>query len=120
METTLFIDHVGFTIVGEKVKSNDNFIEVKNPAVLQSAPNQQGQLQVQLMPVLFREFLDSSVRNDGVVFSYPKNRIVASDAKLDERLKTQYEQMFSAIPVQQQGSDNEVIKLFDEEENKAS
>jgi hypothetical protein len=117
MEITLFIDHVGFTIVGEKVKSDNNFIEVKNPAVLQSAPNQQGQLQVQLMPVLFREFLDSSVRNDGVTFSYPKDRVIVSNAKLDERLKTQYEQMFSPMPTQQQG-DNEVIKLFDEEENK--
>lgn len=117
MEITLFIDHVGFTIVGEKVKSDNNVIEVKNPAVLQSAPNQQGQLQVQLMPVLFREFLENSVRNDGVVFSYPKDRVILSNAKLDERLKTQYEQMFSPVQTQPQG-DSDVIKLFDEEENK--
>lgn len=117
MEITLFIDHVGFTIVGEKVKCENNTLEVKNPAVLQSAPNQQGQLQVQLMPVLFREFLETSVRNEGVVFSYPIDRVVLSNAKLDDRLKTQYEQMFSAMPTQPQG-DSEVIKLFDEEETK--
>jgi hypothetical protein len=117
MEITLFIDHVGFTIVGEKIKENENSIEVKNPAVLQSAPNQQGQLQVQLMPVLFREFLDSSVRNEGVVFTYPKNKIVLSNADLDTRLKAQYEQMFAPVPTQPQG-DQEVIKLFDDEESK--
>jgi len=115
METILFIDHVGFNIVGEKVKVDDKVVEIKNPAVLQAAPNQQNQLQVQLLPVLFKEFLDSSNRNDGVVFTYPKDKIVLSNAVLDSRLKQQYEQMFA--PAVQNGSaagSSDVVKLFDE------
>lgn len=117
MNTILFLDPVGFTIIGEKVKVDDNVVEVKNPAIIQSSPNQQGQLQVQLVPVLFREFLDSSVRKDGVIFTYPKNRVVLSNADLDTRLKAQYEQMSSAVEPQQ-SSDPEVVKLFDDEEEK--
>lgn len=119
METVLFLDHVGFTIIGEKVKVDDKVVEVKNPAIIQSSPNQQGQLQVQLVPVLFREFLDSSVREKGVTFSYPRERVVLSDADIDSRLKSQYEMMSSANPQQSQPtSDPEVIKLFDDEEEK--
>ena len=118
MNTILFLDPVGFTIIGEKVKVDDNVVEVKNPAIIQSSPNQQGQLQVQLVPVLFREFLDSSVRKDGVIFTYPKNRVVLSNADLDTRLKAQYEQMSSAVVEPQQSSDPEVVKLFDDEEEK--
>jgi hypothetical protein len=112
METILFIDHVGFNIVGEKVKVTDNEVIVKNPAVLQAAPNAQNQLQVQLMPVLFKEFLNSKNRDGGVTFTYPKDRVVLSDASLDDRLETQYVQMFAAAKPQQK--DPEVIKLFDE------
>lgn len=120
MNTLLFLDPVGFTIIGEKVKVDDNVVEVKNPAIIQSSPNQQGQLQVQLVPVLFREFLDSSVRKDGVIFTYPRNRVVLSNADLDTRLKAQYEQMSSAVVEQQPSpsSDPEVVKLFDDEEKK--
>lgn len=121
METILFIDHVGYSVVGEKVSDAGNVLQVKNPAVLQAAPNQQNQLQVQLIPVLFKEFLDSSKREEGVVFSYPKDKIVLSNADLDSRLKTQYTQMFSNTPAVQaapQQNSGEVIKLFDDEDDK--
>ena len=116
METILFIDHVGFNIVGEKVEIDEKIVKVKNPAVLQAAPNQQNQLQVQLLPVLFKEFLDSANREDGVTFSYPRDRVILSNAVVDSRLKQQYVQMFAA---QTQGASggtgsNDVVKLFDE------
>jgi hypothetical protein len=116
MNITLFIDHVGFTVVGEKIKQDEKTISVKNPAVLQAAPNQQNQLQVQLLPVLFKEFLDSSVRENGVIFDYNLDKIVLSNADLDARLKTQYEQMFNSAPQQASNDDTsaETIKLFDE------
>jgi hypothetical protein len=120
MEIILFIDHVGFTIVGEKVNDAGGTLQVKNPAVLQAAPNQQNQLQVQLVPVLFKEFLDSSKREEGVVFTYQKDKIVLSSADLDSRLKTQYTQMFSNTPSIQtapQQNSGEVIKLFDDEDD---
>jgi len=116
METILFIDHVGFNIVGEKVKLDDNTLQVKNPAVLQAAPNQQNQLQVQLLPVLFKEFLDSANRNDGVIFSYPKDKVVISNAVLESRLAQQYQQKFSPSPATggSGAGSNDVVKLFDE------
>ena len=56
----VFIDHVGHTIVGEVV-SSDKALEVKNPAVLIAAPNANGQLTVQLVPVFFKEFISCKV-----------------------------------------------------------
>jgi len=118
MEITLFIDHVGFTVVGEKVEATETHLKVKNPAVLQAAPNQQNQLQVQLVPVLFKEFLDSAEKDKGVVFSYPINRVVLSDAALDSRLITQYKNLLNpsqqAVGSSKESADPEVIKLFDE------
>jgi hypothetical protein len=114
-KTILFIDHVGYTVVAEELSSDEKLLVVKNPAVLQAMPNQQNQLQVQLLPVLYREFVDSSVRDKGVTFSYPKNRVVMSDADLDQRLKQQYDQMFNPSPIiTPEKPSEEVIKLFDE------
>ena len=119
MEIILFIDQVGFTVVGEKIEINDKHLKVKNPAVLQAAPNQQNQLQVQLLPVLFKEFLDSSEREKGVVFSYPVDKVVLSDANLDSRLSSQYKTLFTAAASNQKSTnDEEVIKLFDDEDKK--
>ena len=115
MEIILFIDQVGFTVVGEKIEQNDKTIKIKNPAVLQAAPNQQNQLQVQLLPVLFREFLDEAQRAKGAVFTYNLDKIVLSDVVLDSRLRGQYEGMFAAPTASATGGNsNDVIKLFDE------
>lgn len=110
----VFIDHVGHTIVGEVI-SSDKSLEVKNPAVLIAAPNANGQLTVQLVPVFFKEFIKASKREDGVVFSYPIDKIVQSEAELDERLTEQYINMFR--PAQKsENKETPVIKLFDDEE----
>lgn len=110
----VFIDHVGHTIVGE-VLSSDKTLEVKNPAVLIAAPNANGQLTVQLVPVFFKEFVKASKREDGVIFSYPIDKVVQSEAELDERLTEQYVNMFR--PAQKsENKETPVIKLFDDEE----
>lgn len=114
MEPILFIDHVGFNVVGEKVSETEKFVNIKNPAVLQASPNQQNQLQVQLLPVLFKEFLDTSNRDDGITFSYPKDKIVISNAVLESRLKQQYIQMFTTVAIPNTSKEPDVIKLFDE------
>jgi hypothetical protein len=110
----VFIDHVGHTIVGEVI-SSDKSLEVKNPAVLVSAPNANGQLTVQLVPVFFKEFIKGSKREDGVIFSYPIDKVIRSEAELDERLTEQYINMFQ--PTQKsENKETPVIKLFDDEE----
>lgn len=110
--TKVFIDHVGHTIVGE-VLSFDAKLRVKNPAILVASPNNSGQLTVQLVPVFFKEFVKTTVRDEGVVFNYDASKVVMSEVELDERLLEQYVNMFKAT---QRVAANEapVIKLFDE------
>jgi hypothetical protein len=110
--TKVFIDHVGHTIVGE-VLSSDTKLKVKNPAILVASPNNNGQLTVQLVPVFFKEFVKTTVRDEGVIFNYDLSKIVMSEVDLDERLLEQYINMFKAT---QRVESNEapVIKLFDE------
>lgn len=111
----VFIDHVGHTIVGEVVSSGKS-LDVKNPAVLIAAPNANGQLTVQLVPVFFKEFIKGSKREDGVTFSYPSDKIVTSEAELDERLLEQYINMFKSAQ-KSENKETPVIKLFDEDES---
>jgi hypothetical protein len=116
MEIILFIDHVGFNIVAEKIEETKDFLKVKNPAVLQASPNQQNQLQVQMLPVLFKEFIEVSSRDEGAVFTYLKNNIVTTNANLESRLRQQYTQMFGLTqPASENtGPSPDIIKLFDE------
>lgn len=112
----VFIDHVGHTIVGEVI-SSDKSLEVKNPAILIAAPNNTGQLTVQLVPVFFKEFVKASKREDGVVFFYPIDKVVKSEVELDERLTEQYVNMFN--PTQKiENKETPVVKLFDDEDDK--
>jgi hypothetical protein len=116
----VFFDNVGRTILGERLndKTTDKTLTIKNPAVVHIIPNQQtGQLQLQILPLFFKEFLAD--RNEGTIWNYNRANITeAVDVVLDFKLEAQYRQIFAAGPVptapqQPQGSP-EVIKLFDE------
>ena len=110
--TKVFIDHVGHTIVGE-ILSSEGKLKVKNPAILIASPNNNGQLTVQLVPVFFKEFVNITVRDEGVVFNYDLGKIVMSEVDLDERLLEQYVNMFK--PTQRvESKEAPTIKLFDE------
>jgi hypothetical protein len=110
--TKVFIDHVGHTIVGD-VLSSDGKLRVKNPAILIASPNNTGQLTVQLVPVFFKEFVNITVRDEGVIFNYDLSKIVMSEVNLDERLLEQYVNMFK--PTQRvETKEAPTIKLFDE------
>jgi hypothetical protein len=117
MKTKLIVDHVGHNIIGELVSEDEKTVVLRSPAVLYAQPNQNNQLQVQLFPVLFKEFLSGATKDKGAAFTYLKSRIVETDAELDEKLVQQYKVMFNAQPggnASAPTSDNEVIKLFDE------
>jgi hypothetical protein len=115
----VFFDAVGRTIIGEKIdtEANNDILTIKNPAVVHIMPNQQtGQLQLQILPLFFKEFLAD--KDSGTVWKYNKNNITESvDVTLDFKLEAQYRQIFTNTPApapqQPQGSP-EVIKLFDE------
>jgi hypothetical protein len=116
----VFFDAVGRTILGEKLedKTTKDVLAIKNPAVVHIMPNQQtGQLQLQILPLFFKEFL--AEKDSGTLWKYNRENITeAVDVVFDFKLEAQYRQIFSATPAapapqQPQGSP-EVIKLFDE------
>jgi len=115
----VFFDTVGRTILGERLddKTTDKVLVIKNPAVVHIMPNQQtGQLQLQILPLFFKEFLAD--KDNGTVWNYNRANITeAVDVTFDFKLEAQYRQIFAATPAsapqQPQGSP-EVIKLFDE------
>lgn len=117
-KTISFINHVGQSIVGELVEEKGSNLHVKNPAILHVQPGQNGQLQVQLIPLLFKEFVAADKRNDGVIFTFNKNNIVTCDASLDARIEEQYSRITSNVPAASpRGGDakeSPVIKLFDD------
>lgn len=111
-----FINHVGQTIISELVSDDKNNLKVKNPAILHVQPSQTGQLQVQLVPYLFREFIKADKRNDGVIINFPKDRIIVAEIELDDKLVDQYLRIFQPIvqAAAPSPSKPQVVKLFDE------
>ena len=115
----VFFDSVGRTILGERLedKTTNDVLTIKNPAVVHIMPNQQnGQLQLQILPLFFKEFL--AEKDTGTVWNYSRANITeAVDVMFDFKLEAQYRQIFAAgpapAPQQPQGSP-EVIKLFDD------
>jgi len=114
-----FIDHIGRTMIGTLVKEVKTHLHVKNPAISLVQPTQQGQLNVQTIPLYFREFVGEKAKTEGTVWKFNFNNIVLGvDIQNDERLVDQYVKLFSA-PLAATGtsgapSSDKVIKLFDE------
>lgn len=118
-ETTLitFIDHIGRTIIGESagdVDSGASFL-VKNPAIIHVQPTQTGQLNVQTIPLYFREFVGDKSKENGTTWKYHyANVVFGVDVDNDPRLTDQYSKLFTA-PVAAPTNDPQVVRLFDEE-----
>ena len=72
----VFFDSVGRTILGEKLedKTTKEVLTIKNPAVVHIMPNQQsGQLQLQILPLFFKEFLAD--KDTGTDWNYNRSNI---------------------------------------------
>ena len=107
----IFVDQVGRTVIGDLVSEDDSTISLKNPCTIFVQPNEQGQLQVQTVPMFFRE--------KGTTWTFRKNTIIDSDCAehLDDKLKSQYSQIvttFSAPDAPSEEAEPEVVKLFDD------
>ena len=114
---TAFIDSVGRVIVGQTVKSQSKTImKIKEPAVVNVQVNQEnGQISVQLLPFLFREFVKPDIQKDGVVWDFNKSTVVTSDnLDLEENIINQYKNIFQRPPAPTPSESPEVVKLFDE------
>ena len=118
-ETITFIDNIGRNVIGTLVEKTDTVLKVKNPSVINIAQAENGQLQVQIIPLFLAEFLDESVRADGTVWSYNAATVTVADPfKIDARLVEQYNRIssgaFAQPPQPQQQVPDSVVKLFDE------
>lgn len=114
MKITTFIDSIGRNILAEEINTSDTSLVVKNPAMINVAQAQNGQLQVQLIPLFFGEFIDQSTRADGTNWTYNLANITLGQVTVDARLLDQYSKVFVAAPATPEVSSESVIKLFDE------
>jgi len=111
-----FIDHIGRTIIAESAGDVDNGASflVKNPAVIHVQPTQQGQLNVQTIPLYFREFIGEKSKENGTTWKYHyANVVFGVDVDNDPRLIDQYNRLWSA-PTEAPTAEPKVVKLFDE------
>ncbi|MDB4464476.1 hypothetical protein N9033_00230 [bacterium] len=125
MKLIAIVDSVGRVILGrhDQTGSNKNVTNLKNPAVVNIQVNQEsGQISVQLIPYIFREFVSASQRDEGVTWSFQNNNITTSpDLELEESIVDQYSRIFetpteAAVPVEDGVEDGvvEPVALFDE------
>jgi|TARA_B100002019_G_C21147674_1_gene536539 hypothetical protein len=116
----IFVDQVGRTVIGALDSETDTTLVLKNPCTIFVQPNEQGQLQVQTVPMFFREFLTMEGREKGTKWTFNKSAITDSDCAehLDDKLKNQYATIVDnfAAPDDQQTDQGEpeVVKLFDD------
>jgi hypothetical protein len=107
---------VGRVIVGDHVGTIAGEMKVKEPAVVNVQVNQEnGQISVQLLPFIFREFVKEKTREDGVVWNFNTSNTVTSDnIELDDPIIQQYNNIFNKPVATPEKSEPEVVKLFDE------
>lgn len=106
----IFLDNIQRTIVATLVNETDSTITVTKPAILNVVPTQEKKLQVQLYPLLFREFLKD--RDVFPNWTYSKGVIVVADGlELENNLVVQYNEMFKIA----KNDPAPTIKLFDAE-----
>lgn len=113
----VFIDQIGRTIVGEQAGESDSQITVRNPAMINVNQLQNGQLQVQVFPLFFAEFIDPAQRNNGTNWIFNKAQItIGTDVVVDSRLIEQYDRVIGNVQPTTSAPANQAptIKLFDQ------
>lgn len=111
----VFIDQIGRTIFGELTDVAAETITVKNPAMINVNQLQNGQLQVQIFPLFFREFIEESEREKGTTWAFNKSQITTtSDTVVDSKLVEQYNRVVGNIAAVTPTAGPATIKLFDE------
>lgn len=112
-QLTVFLDNIGRTIIGKIKKQDEKTISVENPALVHVQPNvQTGQLQLQILPLFFREF--QSDRSIPTVWNFKQANITTcEEIPFATQFTAQYEQLFRVAETQQKQP--EVVKLFDDE-----
>ena len=101
MNKSVFVDNVGRTVIAESIiEAGDGNVLVKNPAVINVVPQSQGQLQVQVIPLFFGDFLSAETREKGTTWLYNKAAItIAQDIELTAQLVEQHTKIFNPSPI---------------------
>ena len=108
----VFLDNIQRTIVATYISDDANSIVVTKPAILNVTPSQDKKLQVQLYPLMFREFFAD--RDSFPNWTYSKNQIALTDnLTLEPNLIAQYVEMFKSAKAEPAPT----IKLFDADDN---
>jgi hypothetical protein len=110
---TVFLDNVGRTIIGNVSKETEQHLIIENPALVHIQPNMQtNQLQLQILPLFFKEF--QSDKSNSTHWTFNKSTItMSSDVTFAEQFIAQYNQLFGTPST---SKNPEVVKLFDDEE----
>ena len=116
-QLTVFLDNIGRTIIGKIVKENDDLLTIENPALVHIQANPQtNQLQLQILPLFFREF--QADRSQPTVWNFKKQNITTSEQiPFAVQFTAQYEQMFRVVEQAPPQKEPEVIKLFEDDES---
>jgi len=114
-ELVVFLDTIGRTILGKVTNETEEVLTVSNPAIVVVQPNpQSGQIQLQILPLFFREFLAD--RNEATVWHFKKTTLTLSDdIQFVAQFKAQYDQLFAPATEAAAQGEPEVVKLFDAE-----
>jgi hypothetical protein len=112
-ELTVFLDNIGRTIIGKITKQDGTTLSIENPALVHIQANSQtSQLQLQILPLFFKEF--QSDRNQPTVWNFKKANITTSESiPFAPQFAAQYEQLFAAAQPAQ--NEPKVVRLFDDE-----
>ena len=127
MKLVAIVDSVGRVILGrqDSKSSTKNTTAIKNPAVVNIQVDQQsGQISVQLIPFIFREFVKADLRADGVTWNFNTANIVTSnDLVLEDNIVDQYEKIFEAPEPEVQSASEpleaEPVEVFEEDSEKS-
>ena len=121
MKLVAIVDSVGRVILGrhDEKSSTKTTTAIKNPAVVNIQVDQQsGQISVQLIPFIFREFVKADLRENGVTWEFNKASITTSnDLVLEDNIVEQYEKIFEAPPAPEavaEPVEAEPVEVFEE------
>ena len=121
MKLVAIVDSVGRVILGrhDEKSSTKTTTAIKNPAVVNIQVGQQsGQISVQLIPFIFREFVKADLREKGVTWEFNKASITtSSDLVLEDNIVEQYEKIFEAPPPPEDTAEPveaEPVEVFEE------
>lgn len=113
-----FLDNIGRIILGKKVAEDADTITIENPALVHIQPNPQtNQLQLQLLPIFFKEFLSDGSQSTEWEFKR-SNITMAKNIEFNPQFASQYEVAFAPKIQPPTNKEPEVVKLFDDEEEK--